>query len=232
MTRVHHEIKRRELKVLHVERVSPHFLRITLGGEALSDFNSPAFDDHIKIILPDGAEGHLMREYTPRRYDNQRCELVLDFALHGEGPAAAWAEQAAVGQSLAVAGPRGSFLVPVDFDWHVLVGDETALPAVSRRLEELPSGTRVIVRLAVSDPADRLLPVSAATVDLQWLDSPDALIEAARALTLPEGEGYVWCATEGSVAAALREVFVAEKGHNAKAIRSASYWKRGSAAHD
>jgi NADPH-dependent ferric siderophore reductase len=101
--------------------------------------------------------------------------LVLDFALHGEGPAASWAAQAAVGQTLTVAGPRGSFVVPNDFDWYVLIGDETALPAIARRLEELPAGCRAIVRLALADAADRaLLPPTAATLDLGWVDTAEA----------------------------------------------------------
>lgn len=230
--RVRHELKKRALQVLRVERVSPLFQRITLTDESLGDFVSAAFDDHVKILLPDGVGETLMREYTPRAFDTTAHTLVLDFALHGEGPAAAWAAQAQPGQTLTVAGPRGSFVVAEDFDWHLLIGDETALPAIARRLEELPAGRRAIVRLALADPADRaLLPPTAATLDLAWVDRPEALVDAARALRLPAGEGYAWCATEASVAAALRDVLVDEKGHAPKLIRSAAYWKRGAAAH-
>jgi len=121
--------------------------------------------------------------------------------------------------------------VPTDYDWHLLIGDETALPAVARRLEELPAGTRAIVRLAVADPADRRALASQAALDLQWLDSDDALLAATRALALPSGEGYAWCATEAATAAALRRVLVDEKGHDRHAIRAAAYWKRGAVAH-
>ena len=95
---------------------------------------------------PEGVERSPGRDYTPRRYDAGRNELVIDFALHDAGPATDWAAQAEPGQQLAVGGPRGSFVVPDDFDWYLFIGDETALPAIGRRLEELRAGARAIVR--------------------------------------------------------------------------------------
>jgi NADPH-dependent ferric siderophore reductase len=229
--RVRHELKRRELAVRRVQRISPHFVRVTLAGGDLHDFVSASFDDHLKLILTGPAGESVMRDYTPRRFDTAAGELDLEFALHGHGPAAAWAAQARPGQSVTVAGPRGSFIIAPDLDWHLLAGDESALPAVARRLEELPAGTRAIVRLQVADAADRRAMRCAAALDLQWLATSDALIESVRALALPGGEGYAWCAAEAGVSAALRRVLVDEKGHDSQALRAAAYWKRGAAAH-
>ena len=78
-----------------------------------------------------------MRDYTPRRYDLDTLELDIDFVLHGDGPASTWAEQAKPGQFLHIGGPRGSMIVPDIFDSYLLIGDETALPAIARRLEGL-----------------------------------------------------------------------------------------------
>ncbi|WP_084453217.1 siderophore-interacting protein [Roseateles chitosanitabidus] len=228
--RVRHEIKRRELSVLAVDDVTPNFRRVTLGGDSLSDFISASFDDHVKLIFDASGETPVMRDYTPRRYDNAARELVLEFAQHGDGPAAAWAAGARPGQTLTVAGPRGSFVIPTDFDWHLLAGDETALPAIARRLEELPAGTRAIVLLDVPENDRRALP-SRASLDLRWVDGPAALLEAARALTLPGGEGYAWCAGEAAAMAELRRILVDEKGHDRHAIRAAAYWKRGASSH-
>ena len=229
--RVRHELKRRELTVGRVEAVGPHFRRVTFTGDSLVDFVSASFDDHVKLILDGGGAAPVMRDYTPRRFDTKQRELDIEFALHGDGPAATWAAQAAPGQRATIGGPRGSFIVPTDFDWHLLIGDETALPAVARRLEELPPGTRAIVRLAVADPADRRLLTSAADVDLQWVASDAALLAAARALVLPAGEGYAWCAGEAGTMSELRRVLVDDKGHDRQAIRAAAYWKRGAIAH-
>jgi NADPH-dependent ferric siderophore reductase len=229
--RVRHELKRRELQVVRVEAVGPHFRRITFSGDSLADFVSASFDDHIKLILAAETAEPVMRDYTPRRFDNAARELDIEFALHGDGPAAEWAAQAQIGQRVTIGGPRGSFIVPTGFDWHLLIGDETALPAVARRLEELPAGTRAIVRMAVADPADRRLLPSAAEVDLRWVDSDGAVLAAIRELTLPDGEGYAWCAGEAGTMAELRRVLVDDKGHDRHAIRAAAYWKRGAIAH-
>ncbi len=229
--RVRHEIKRRDLQVVRVETPTPHFRSITLAGESLAGFISASFDDHVKLVLDADAAGPVMRDYTPRHYDPVAGELTIEFALHGDGPAANWAAKAVPGSRLVVAGPRGSFVIPKDYDWHLLVGDETALPAVARRLEELPASTRAIVVLQASDAADRRTLRSAAALQVEWVADTDALIAAVRALTLPAGEGYAWCAGEAAATAALRRVLVDEKGHDRQAIRAAAYWKRGAIAH-
>jgi len=229
--RVRHETKRRELQVARVEAVGPHFRRVTFSGDSLADFVSASFDDHVKLILDSGAGAPVMRDYTPRRFDTAARELDIEFALHGDGPAAHWATQAAPGQRVMIGGPRGSFIVPTGFDWHLLTGDETALPAIARRLEELPGDTRAIVRLVVADPADRRVLASAAALDLKWFDSDSALLAEVRALTLPGGEGYAWCAGEAGTMAELRRTLVDDKGHDRQAIRAAAYWKRGAIAH-
>jgi NADPH-dependent ferric siderophore reductase len=229
--RVRHELKRRELHVVRVEDVGAHFKRITFAGESLADFVSASFDDHVKFMLDADGSDPVRRDYTPRRYDTAARELTLEFALHGEGRTAQWAAQAKPGQQASIGGPRGSFIVPLDYDWHLLVGDETALPAIHRRLEELPAGTRAIVVLDVPDAADRRDLRSAAELGVQWVSGADAMLAAVRVLALPAGEGYSWCAGEASAMASLRRVLVEEKGLDRHAMRVAAYWKRGATAH-
>ena len=229
--RVRHETKRRELAVVRVDDLSPHFRSVTFGGDALADFTSASFDDHVKFILDTGGAAPVMRDYTPRRYDLHTRELTIEFALHGDGPAADWAARARPGVRATIAGPRGSFIIPLDFDWHLLAGDETALPAIARRLEELPAGAQAIVLVQVDDPRDRRDLVSAATASVQWVGRADELIAAVRALQLPAGEGYAWCAGEAGAMVGLRRVLVEEKGHDRRAIRAAAYWKQGAVAH-
>ena len=228
--RVRHEIKRRDVEVVRVDDLSPHFRSVTFGGESLDGFISASFDDHVKFVLPGAHGAPIMRDYTPRHYDAARRELTIEFALHGDGPAASWAAQAAPGQRATIAGPRGSFIIPLDYAWHLFVGDETALPAIARRLEELPAGARAIVIGQVEEP-DRRDFKTAADVAAQWIVEPAQLIEAVRALSLPDGEGYAWCAGEARTMAAVRRILVEDKGHDKHAIRAAAYWKQGAAAH-
>lgn len=249
--RVRHTLKARRLQVLRRELLSPHIVRVTFGGPDLADFISASFDDHVKLMLPapgqseptlpelgpngpvqrEGAVRPVMRDYTPRRFDAAACELDIEFALHGDGPAAAWAAQATAGQVVGIGGPRGSFVIPTGFDWHLLVGDDTALPAIARRLEELPAGTRALVVLAVAETDRRALP-SAADVQVHWV-APDslALVDAVRALARPAGEGYAWAAGEARSMAQVREVLVKEWQLDPKRCRCAAYWKTGATAH-
>lgn len=229
--RVRQEPTRRDVEVVRAKNLSPHLRSVTFAGESLADFSSLSFDDHVKFMLPSAGADRVMRDYTPRHYDAARRELTIEFALHGDGPAAHWAGAAAVGQRATIAGPRGSFIIPTDYDWHLLVGDETALPAIARRLEELPTGARVVVLAHVGDAADRRVFAGAAEFDVVWVDDAARLVDATRALVLPPGEGYAWCAGEARMVAAVRAVLVEEKGHDRHAIRAAAYWKKGAVAH-
>jgi NADPH-dependent ferric siderophore reductase len=229
--RVRHEIKRRLLQVVRTETISPHFRAITFAGEELAGFVSASFDDHIKFILDDGKGGEIKRDYTPRRYDPIRGELTLEFALHGDGPAASWAQNAVPGQQATIAGPRGSFVIPADYAWHLLIGDETALPAVSRRMEELQAGARVLAILQTDDSGDRRNFQMHTNSHVQWVADADQLLASLRALVLPVGEGYAWCAGEAGTMAAVRRILVEEKGHSRHHIRAAAYWKQGASGH-
>ncbi|CAN5196354.1 siderophore-interacting protein [soil metagenome] len=229
--RVRHELKRRQLTVLRVEALGPHLRRIVFGSEALADFVSMSFDDHVKMFfpLPDGSA--VGRDYTPRRFDIAARELTVDFCLHGEGPASTWAELAEPGTLLDIGGPKGSIVIPMDYDWHLLIGDETALPAIGRRLEELAGDAHVIVLAQVADPADRPALAVHEHVELRWFDDRASLVDAVRNLGLPAGDGYAWCAGESVATATIRSLLVDGKGHDRHAIRASAYWKLGASGH-
>lgn len=229
--RVRQESRRRQLQVLRVDVLSPHVHGITLGGDDLADFVSHAFDDHVKVFLPAAEGGEpVARDYTPRRFDAGLRELCIEFALHGEGPAARWAQAARPGDRLMVGGPRGSFIVPDDLDWYLLVGDSSALPAVLRRMEELPATARVQAIVLMDAPDQRALP-AAAQGRLQWVPDAEACQAAVQAWQPPAGEGFAWCAGEAAEMRELRRVLVEEKGVDRHAVRAAAYWKRGAPGH-
>jgi NADPH-dependent ferric siderophore reductase len=228
---VRHELKRRDLAVLRVHDRGPHLRSIVFGGPDLAGFTSASFDDHVKVFFPTGGGEAVGRDYTPRHYDAAAGELTIEFVLHGHGPAASWAAQAQPGQRLVIGGPRGSLIIPMDYDWHLLVGDESALPAITRRLAELPAGTPVQAIVLAADAADQRPLPTAAALQLQWVATPQALLDAARALALPAGEGYAWCAGEAAAMASLRRILVEDKGHDRHAIRAAAYWKKGASGH-
>jgi NADPH-dependent ferric siderophore reductase len=230
VTRVRHELKLRDLEVAAVEQLSPGFAAITFRGDALADFTSLGFDDHVKLMFGDAGDAQVRRDYTPRRFSREARELTIEFALHGDGTASDWARTAAVGQRLLIGGPRGSMIVPLTLGWHVLIGDATALPAIARRLEELPAGSRAFV-FVLADEADRRVFAGSAQADVQWLASSDALLAALRALDLPAADtGFAWGGGEAALMAQVRQV-LADKGVPKGHMRVSAYWKRGVADH-
>ena len=241
--RVTHEIKRRRLEVLRVVDITPRMRRITLGGPELEGFISLGSDDHIKLLFPQNAAEQAalesptfaikgdgpqpaMRDYTPRRYDLEIGELDIDFVLHGDGPASTWAEQAEVGQYLYIGGPRGSMIVPDIFDSYLLIGDETALPAIARRLEELPAGRKVLAVIEIADAAEQQALHSAADVEVIWvLRGQDDLLEAVQNLTLPDGTLYSFVATETKVSRQVRRVLLDTHKVNEQYLKAVGYWR-------
>jgi NADPH-dependent ferric siderophore reductase len=254
--RVRHELRFRLLDVVATRRLSPHMVRITLGGADLKGFTSLGFDDHVKLFFPDPVTGELvlpsgppgtataadgprptMRDYTPRNFDPQALTLDIDFAVHDAGPATTWAVQAQVGQRIGVGGPRGSFILPTGFDGHLLIGDDTALPAIARRLAELPAGAPTLVLAEVDSPADELDLPSAADLTVVWVHrqgrphGPSALLlDRLRQLPLPQGDIHAWVACETLTAKALRTHLVGERGVQPQWIKAAGYWRQGTAA--
>ncbi|MBP0598022.1 siderophore-interacting protein [Herbaspirillum sp. LeCh32-8] len=225
--RIRHEVKFRDVKVAATRQTGANMLSITFRGEALKDFVSMSFDDHVKFVFADATGEQIRRDYTPTGHDPQRGELTLEFALHAEGAATDWARQAKVGMDAVIAGPRGSMVVPLDYDWHVLVGDLSALPAITRRLKEFGPGARVTVIAEIAHVGDLREFESQAEVEIKWVPSGEELVAAVRALVPPSGEGYIWAAGEASTMKTLRAVLTEEKAHPKEAMRVSAYWKRG-----
>ncbi|GAB3499203.1 siderophore-interacting protein [Nocardiopsis coralliicola] len=246
-------LKPRLLEVGGVERVTPRMIRVQLAGADAEGFASDNFDDHVKIFLPpegsrepalpqvaaDGrwnmrAPGLTYRDYTVRRFADG--VLTVDFVAHGHGPAGRWAMDARPGDTLGVLGPRGTLHVAGGYGFHLLGADETALPALARRLEELPEDAHVIAFAEVADAAEERYLDRAAGARVTWLHrggtEPGAAGLLARALDsagLPAGTGFAWF---GGEAAGLKPVRrrLAELGFVRKANAVVDgYWRRGTA---
>lgn len=240
--RVRHETRRRTLTVKQVDKIAANMVRITLTGD-LEGFVSLGFDDHVKLFFPDGmtnadgAPNMQSRDFTPRHHDKAANTLEIDFAIHDAGPATRWAAQAKPGDTLNLGGPRGSFIIPTAYDWHLLIGDETALPAISRRLAELPAGARAVVLAEVDGPADEIAFPTKTNVTVTWAHrngappgASDVLSRTLSTLKIPAGDYYAWVACESLTAKGLRQQLIADHGANPKWMRAAAYWRRGDVA--
>ena len=240
VTRIRRERQRRAITVAEKTLLSPSMLRIRFESPELVGFDSAAPDDHVKLFLdtPEQAENGrpAMRDYTPRSFDAAAGVLVIDFALHEAGPATRWAVEASVGDRIQIGSPQGSTVIADDFDWYLLIGDETALPAIARRVEELRPGVTALVVAVIDGPDDRIAIAGAAAVAVTWVTRAGATIpdeallqRALQEIALPQGEGYIWIAAEAAVARAIRHYVVEERHHPRVWTKASGYWTRGHA---
>jgi NADPH-dependent ferric siderophore reductase len=229
-------------------------VRVTLGGEELDGFETPAPTQHIKLIVPEpgqdrpvlpdpslpkgavapGQQRPLMRTYTIRRYDATTSELDIDFALHGDGPASAWAEQAKPGGMVALAGPGGRRYAPdLPAGHYVIAGDEAAMPAIGILLEALPTSVQAHVYVEVGDRAEELDWRSPAQLQVTWLQREDGqlpgepLRTAMAAAPPPQGDARVWVACEAGIMRQIRKHLLEEWHFDPSTIVTRGYWKRG-----
>lgn len=224
----------RTLAVIGKHHVTPNMLRLTLGGSGMAGFPSDQTSAYIKLRLFDDKSGKdVVRTYTVR---NQRDgEIDVDFALHEDtGPATRWALNAEPGDAILVGGPGPRKLVHPDADWYLLVGDMTALPAISGNLELLPDTATGHAVIEVTDKADIQDLKAPDGISVQWVINPhpgadsDRLIDHVRSLGWRDGMPSVWAACEFSSMRKLREYFRVERAMPGSHLYISSYWKLGS----
>ncbi|QFG20202.1 siderophore-interacting protein [Actinomadura sp. WMMB 499] len=248
----------RRLEVLEAFDVTPGMRRIVLTGDELGAFRNNGHDifpfrtenadDHVKLVVLDGTDiappaqddGHLdwsrealarARDYTPRRYDAAARRLELDFVRHEGGLAAEWADRVRPGDRVHVAGPRGTTVLPPDIDWYFLAGDETALPAIARRVEELPAGTPVTAVVSVPSASEEQTFEHAADLDITWVHrdtaGPGAFMAAVRAAPWRDGQVYAWAAGEAGMLRPFRRWLKEDRPVDPGHTDISGYWRAG-----
>ncbi|MBM2621872.1 siderophore-interacting protein [Actinoplanes sp. LDG1-06] len=254
----------REVEVVRVADLTPGMRRVTLAGPQLGAFTSangfpqPAFastgfDDDIRLafcypgqtepVLPVQKEKGievprdprpLSRVYTVRRWDPEAGELTVDFVKHGVGTATTWAYRAQPGDRIHLAGPGSSKAFPTGADWLLVAGDDTALPAISRLLDEIPPGTRAQVFIEIAEHDHRQELPTPPGVEVTWLvrDGAEAgttplLLEAVRSFGWWDGRPFAWLAGEQRSVRDIRRHLIEDRGLPKENIDFTGYWRRG-----
>ncbi|MEV6768131.1 siderophore-interacting protein [Nocardia sp. NPDC051030] len=226
---------RTTLVVQHTIRLTDHLVRVHLGGPGFDAFQPNDFTDaYVKLAFP-GADGEVMRTYTVRAVDPAAREIVIDFVYHGdEGVAGPWAVNAEPGDTIDVQGPGGAYAPRADADWHLLAGDESALPAIAAACAALPSDAVGHVVIEIDGPADKLAFPYPEGIELTWVYRGDAqpgekLAAAVRAQPWLDGQVQVFIHGEAqAVMHDLRPYIRKERGISAEWASSISgYWRRG-----
>ncbi|MEV5960779.1 siderophore-interacting protein [Kribbella sp. NPDC051952] len=238
--------------VLRTERVTPHMLRVVLRSD---DFTDNGFSDHyVKLLFgkpgveyPEPLDMGVIREtlpteqwptsrtYTVRNWDEDSKELTIDFVYHGdEGVAGPWAAAAQPGDVLWFNGPGGAYSPDEAADWHLLVGDESALPAISAAIEQLAPGARATVLLEVEDETEEQKLSGAGDVDITWLYRSgsteargDQLVAAVEALDFPAGDPQIFVHGEAGFVFRIRKNLFQERGLARDRVSLSGYWRVG-----
>ena len=236
------------------EQLTPSLVRIVLGGPGLAGFPMPEdTDTYVNVAIPPAGapygpvfepkvirDAHpqalwpIRRRYTVRSWDAASGRITLDFVVHGDsGTAGPWAATVTPGDVLVFEGPGCGYRPDPEADWHLMVGDESALPAIAASLEAVPSGAKVVVRLACDGP-DHEIPLSSpGDLDVQWLHregdlAADAalLADAVMALDFPDGRVHAFVHGEADEIRAIRRHLISERGLTRRDMSCSPYWRR------
>lgn len=215
-----------DAQVLRREPLSDHLVRLVLGGPGLAGWASTGVpDEWVGLVVPGQFQS---RYYTVRSWDPapEGAELTLDIVRHDVGLVTEWTGTDCIGQTCTVTEPKGSFALPPDAAWLMLVGDLTALPAMARILEETDLPARVWAE--APDVLDGYL---GDAQEVSWLRQPgdgvSALGTVVPDLTWPEGDGYFWMAGESAQMRAIRKHLMREKRLPSSAYDVMGYWRGG-----
>lgn len=215
--------------VTEVSWLTPGMARVVLAGPDLEGFGAGSFTDHyVKCRF-----GDKTRSYTVRDWDPERLRLTLDFVVHGDrGVAGPWAARAKPGDTLELTGPGGAYAPSVEADWHVMVGDEAALPAIAVSLPRVPAGVPVFAVIEVDGPEHRQPLQSPGDLEVVWVyrsagagEDPSLQLEALKALSLPDGRGHAFVHGEATTVRLIRRHLVLERGLPAESLSASGYWK-------
>jgi NADPH-dependent ferric siderophore reductase len=222
---------RRVLSTTVIETVwlTPSMVRVFVEGPDLEGFGVGEFTDHyVKCRF-----GGKTRSYTVRGWDPDRRLLTLDFVVHGDrGLAGPWAANAKPGDTLELAGPGGAYTPSPRADWHLLAGDEAAVPAIALSLSRIPAGVPTFAVVEVDGPEHRQPLESPGELEIVWLyrragagEDPSLQLDAVKALELPDGDGHAFVHGEATTVRLLRRHLVLDRGLSTDQLSASGYWK-------
>lgn len=238
--------------VVTTEWLTPTLVRVVLGGAGLAGFAVPEdTDTYVNVAIPPAGAPYdaifspaevraahpkeawpARRRYTVRHWDAVTGLLTLDFVVHGHGAGGPWAAGAQAGDVLVFEGPGSGFHPDPAADWHLLVGDESALPAIAVSLEAIDAGGRAVVRLVCDGPEFEVPLSCAGELDLVWLHrtgtagDADLLAAAVADLEFPQGRVHAFVHGEADEIRAIRRHLISDRGVARADMSCSPYWRR------
>jgi len=226
--------RRLSFTVAASERISPAVHEVMLTAPELDGFGYQPGQDVMLLVAAEGARP-VRRRYTIRSLDRGAPALRLHIVRHAGGPGERWVRSARPGDRIEGIGPRGKITISPGADWHLFLGDESAMPAIFAMTEALPGDADATLVIEVPGPADEQELLAPARTRVSWLHrlgrpaGDRALLTAEAAeVELPPGAGHAYVLGEARVVLAVREVLAA-RGLPPGQISAKAYWGRGRA---
>jgi len=215
-------------------RLSPSMQEVTLTAPELAGFGYAPGQDVMLLVAAEGNRP-VRRRYTIRHLDEENLTLTLNIVLHGQGQGERWLSAAVPGDTIEGIGPRGKITTSPSADWHLFMGDESAMPAILRMTESLPDSANATVIIEVPGPDDEQPIISGAVTRASWLHrlgrpagDPGMLAGEAQEAELAPGVGQAYLFGEAAVVLRLREI-LESRGMRPDQMSPKAYWGRGRA---
>jgi NADPH-dependent ferric siderophore reductase len=224
------------LSVAAVTSITADYRRVTFEGRDLDQLRFRPGQD-LMLRIPGPGERVTNRRYTIRGADPSVAAVTVDMVVHGDGPGARWAAAATPRQRIEAVGPRGKIWLDEMADWHLFIGDETALPGMSIMAEALPPTVPAAMVVELPEHVDGHDPLLAADqpVTMTWVErgdgqpgDPARLVAAAEQIPFPSGRGHAYVAGEMKVVRSVTKALAA-RGLDGSAVDAKAYWRRGDA---
>ena len=220
-----------DLTCLREMPYTDHYLKILFAPPGC-DYSWPFDPDRIKAEEP-AERWPVTRTYTVRSYDAARNEMAVDFVVHGdEGLAGPWAARAVPGDRIGFFGPGGGYAPDSGADSHLMVGDESAIPAIGAALDRLGPAARATVYLEVEGPGDELRLSASPDVQVTWVHREgrpygEPLADAVRRDGVPAGDVQAFVHGNAEMIRRLRRYLFHELDFNRRRISMSGYWRSG-----
>lgn len=224
--------RRLSFEVVESELMSPSMQRIVLTAPELDGFRYDPGQDIMLLVAAEGTRP-VRRRYTIRSLDRETLMLTLNVVRHGDGPGERWVRAARPGDTIEGIGPRGKITTSPEADWHLFLGDESAMPAIFAMTESLPGDADATLAIEIPGPDDEQELLAPARTRLSWLHrldglagDPALLAAEAAEIELAAGNGQAYLFGEASVVSKLREILAA-RGLRQDQVSPKAYWGRG-----
>lgn len=252
--------KRRQQKQIVLEvieriQLTPHLVRIVAGGPGIADVaDNGSTDAYTKMaFLQPGStltapydwetlretmspeELPAIRTYTIRKFNLGEGTVWIDFVVHGtEGIAGPWADTAQPGDAVVLLGIGGGYAPDPAADWHLIAGDESAIPAISSAVEAMKPDAVGEVLIEVSGEEDHLSFDAPEGVRVTWLHRGSAeagttslLIDAVKQVEWRDGRVQVFIHGERGAMKQVRPYLTDERGLDRSQLSLSAYWAYG-----